>query len=238
MAKLTTDYYFKARIDNLLIYPLCNMMVMRTISGFTKETRNTHQKYENCTRSANEFGRVSSLCKQVRTALAAILPKQNNLAVVNSFTKKIREILECDLTNTRGERTLANALATENGRQLLKGYEFNPDTNIAFDYVLTDNAVTINTKNIKFPKGINHIGFRMHRLAFDFETGANEMVSGEWVLKNKKNLKAAIEMTTPIIPAATGVVFTILEVQFYDGNGSYAPMVEDGEKSVMLVRLK
>lgn len=121
---------------------------------------------------------------------------------------------------------------------MLKGYEFNPDTNIAFDYVLTDNAVTINTKNIKFPKGINHIGFRMHRLAFDFETGANEMVSGEWVLKNKKNLKAAIEMTTPIIPAATGVVFTILEVQFYDGNGSYTPMVEDGEKSVMLVRLK
>ena len=237
MAKLTTDYYFKARIDNLLIYPLGTMMVMRTSSGFTKESRNTQPKYENCTRSANEFGRVSSVCKQVRIALAGILPKQNNLAVVNSFTKKMREVLEYDRTSVRGERTLANALATENSRQILKGYEFNPDTNIAFDYSLTDDALTITPATIKFPKGKNHIGFRLHLLAFDFVTGENELVSGEWVIENKKDLNEAIEMAMPTLADATGVVFTILEVQFYYANGKDVRMVEDGGKRVLVVEI-
>lgn len=238
MARLHTDNFFKGRVDDFLIYRLHDMMILRTISGFTTETLEMDPKYELSRKNASEFGRVSSVCKQVRVALNGILPKQNNLAVVNSFTKKMRAVMEYDRTSARGERTLANALATEEGRQLLKGYEFNPDTNIAFDYVLTDNAVTINTKNIKFPKGINHIGFRVHRLAFDFANGENELVSGEWLMVNKKDLNEAIEMAMPTLPDAIRVVFTILEVQFYDGNGSYAPMVEDGEKSVMLVRLK
>ena len=93
MARLITEDYFKARIDDLLFYRYRNMMVVRTISGFTKETRTTAKKYDNCTRSAMEFGRVSALCKLLRVALNGILPKQNNLAVVNSLTKKMREAL-------------------------------------------------------------------------------------------------------------------------------------------------
>ncbi|UPT70762.1 MAG: hypothetical protein M0D53_17160 [Flavobacterium sp. JAD_PAG50586_2] len=88
MTKLDTNDFFKATVDNLFFYRYGDMMVVRTASGFTKETRTTNPKYENCTRSANEFGRVSSLCKQVRLALSGILPKQNNRAMVYSFTKK------------------------------------------------------------------------------------------------------------------------------------------------------
>lgn len=120
---------------------------------------------------------------------------------------------------------------------MLKGYEFNPDTNIAFDYVLIDNAVNVNTNNIKFPKGIHHIGFRMHWLAFDFETGANELVSGEWLMVTKKDLNAVIEMAVPTLADTIGVVLTIFEVQFYCVNGSFVPMVEDGGKRVLVVEI-
>ena len=233
MAKLTTDFYFKARIDDLLIYPLNTLMIMRTVSGFTSETLRTEPKYENCWKSANEFGRVSSLCKQVRVALAGILPKQNNLAVVNSFTKRMREILEYDRTSARGERQLSKALATESGRQQLKGYEFNPDTCIAFVYSRTGNSITINTDNIKFPKGIHRIGFRMHQLTFDFATTENVLVSGDWVYESN-----VVALELPTLPESNGIRFTILEAQFYDYiNGVYVSIPEDRGKRVTLVEV-
>lgn len=220
MAKLSTDDFFKATVNNLLFYRYRNTMIVRTVSGFTKETRVNDPRYQNCTHSANEFGRVSSLCKQVRLALSAILPKQNNLAVVNSLTKIMRKVLEHDTINQRGERQLTNALATETGRQLLKGYQFNPDTTIALDYVLTNDSLTVTPKDLKFPKGLKHLGFRAHQLAFDFETGESALVSGEWVLENKE-----LVLTLPTLSHITGVEFTILETQIYD----------DGSKSVIMV---
>ena len=89
MAKLSTDIYFKARIDDFLIYPLRTMMILRKISGFTTEALETDPKYELSRKNASEFGCMSAVCKQIRLALKEILPKQNNLAVVNSFTKKL-----------------------------------------------------------------------------------------------------------------------------------------------------
>ena len=209
------------------------MMVVRTISGFTKETRNSDPKYENCNRSANEFGRVSSLCRQVRVALYGILPTQNNLVVVNGFTKKMREVLTCDTTNPKGDRQLANALATPEGRQLLEGYGFNPDTTIALDYTLANNLLTIKPGNIIYPTGINHIGFRVHELAFDFATAESKLVSGDWVFGS-----GTINLAVPNLSNATGVLFTLLEAQFYDyANGGYLPMANDRGKKVAVVEV-
>lgn len=231
MAKLDTNDFFKATVDNLFFYRYGDMMVVRTASGFTKETRTTNPKYENCTRSANEFGRVSSLCKQVRLALSVILPKQNNRAMVYSFTKKMRQVLEHDTTNARGERQLSNALATEAGRQMLIGYEFNPDTTIKLDYTLHKDSLTVNTNNLKFPTGINHLGFRLHQLAFDFTTGENTLMSGEWVFSSGK-----VVLGLPDLGDANGVRFVILEAGYFDCvDGGFVEVVEDGGKSVGVV---
>lgn len=231
MAKLDTNDFFKATVDNLFFYRYGDMMVVRTASGFTKETRTTNPKYENCTRSANEFGRVSSLCKQVRLALSGILPKQNNRPVMYSFTKKMRQVLEQDTTNARGERQLSNALATEQGRQMLKGYEFNPDTTIKLEYTLHEDSLTVNTDKIKFPKGINNLGFRLHQLAFDFATGENSLVSGEWVVESGE-----VVLGLPGLGDVNGVRFVILEAGYFDFvDGEFVAVVEDGGKSVGVV---
>jgi hypothetical protein len=231
MAKIDSTEQFKGRVGNILVYPYRNMMVLRTISGFTSDTLKTSPKYENCRKSANEFGRISALCKQLRVTLFGILPKHNKMTVVYSFTKKMRAVLEYDTINIKGERQLANALATENGKQQLKGYEFNPDTTIALDYVLTTDSLTVKPAAITYPKGIKHIGFRVHSLAFDFTTFESALVSGDLVIENE-----TVTLDLPAMPDTAGVVFTILEAQFYDCiNGDFVPMVEDGGKSVLIL---
>lgn len=233
MARFYTNDFFKARVDNLLFYRYRDMMVVRTISGFTKENRRTESKYANCTRSANEFGKVSSVCKQMLMALSSILPKQNNLTVVNSFTKKMRQILECDTINTRGERNLASALSNPEAKEMLLGYEFNPDTIITFGYTLHENLVTINANALKFPKGIKHIGFKIHQLAFDFTTGENELVSGEWVFGNGN-----LVLDVPSLDDGNGLKFILIEAQYFDCiDGKFQPIIEDSEKRVVVIAI-
>jgi hypothetical protein len=235
MAKIDTDEHFKGRDGNLLFYPYRNTMIVRTISGFTSEALKASPKYENCRQSANEFGRVSALCKQIRLALAGVLPKQNNLAVVYAFTKKMREAMNFDTTNPRGERRLADALATEEGRQFLKGYEFNPDADTVLDYALNYHSIQLNTDGISFPKGADVVGFRLHRLAFDFGTTANALAGTDWTLEQKTNFHNEVSIDLPIQPNADGLIFTILETQFYAyTKGTYEP-VEDRGKSVKIV---
>lgn len=78
----------------------------------------------------------------------------------------------------------------------------------------------------------------MHHLAFDFATGANALVSGDWVMESKSTLRKTTTMTLPTKPDASGLVFTLLEIQFYNyTEGSYVPMVEDRSKSVVIVEV-
>ncbi|UPT70761.1 MAG: hypothetical protein M0D53_17155 [Flavobacterium sp. JAD_PAG50586_2] len=140
----------------------------------------------------------------------------------------MRQVLEHDTTNARGERQLANALATEAGRQLLKGYEFNPDTTIKLDYTLNEDSLTVNTNNLKFPKGINHIGFRLHQLVFDFTTGENMLVSGEWVFSSDN-----VVLDLPGLGDVNGVRFLILEAHFYSDSNEM--LLDDGGKSVTIM---
>jgi hypothetical protein len=236
MAKLLTKEFFKARLDNFLAYPLKGRMILREISGFTTEALKNSPQYENCRQTASEFGRMSASCKHVRIALKAILPRQNNLAVVNAFTKTMRLVLKCDIQNERGNRQLANAINTQEGRRLLLGYAFNPDTKIVLDTTLLDNTLQINSIEISFPKNANNVGFRVHNLVFNFTTENYELLSTDWSFESKATLPETLVLNLPSLPNTEGTLITLLETQFYKvTKKGILPVVDDKSKSVLLV---
>ncbi|MCF6132223.1 hypothetical protein [Flavobacterium wongokense] len=235
MGKIITDKLFKAREGDLLFYPCNDMMIVRTISGFTSETLKQSPKYENCRQTANEFGRLSKQCKYFRLALTGILPKENNWAVANALTKKMREVLNCDTINERGERQLEKALASEDGRKQMTGYEFNPDVQTFIEHTLHEDSIQLNSKSINFPKGVNVVGFRLHRLAFDFDANANALTSTDWIIKNKADLMDVVVIDLPLQPDNSAILFTLLETQFYVYEKAGYQQLEDGSKSVRVV---
>lgn len=84
------------RVENLVIYPTRYGIIIREKSGFTKEELATSEKYANYRKNAREFGRFSSSCKCLRILLAELLPKENNLAIVNGLNKKMHAVLYHD----------------------------------------------------------------------------------------------------------------------------------------------
>jgi len=237
MAKIT-DFEGKVpkRIGNHVVYTLDGDLVVRANSGFTSKALQTDPKYALSRKNASEFGRVSSLCKGVRMALKDILPKKHNLAVVNSFTKIMREVMTYDVVATSGERHLTQALQHEAARGLLQGYNFNPNCSIDVPCSLEGNQLAVSTDPIVVPEGANCVGFRAVVLAFDFETGASQLGTGHWLLYGSTRLQDRIVLELPELVPQGGVVFRLLEVQFYvEEEGSYLPCADDRSKAVVIV---
>lgn len=216
MAKIT-DYSddLPKRIGNLVVYKLHDYFIVRTQSGFTSEALLNDTKYAKIRNNATEFGNVSSLSKAIRMALALLLPKTNTLAVVNSFTKKMRELMNYDLVSDSGKRNLAEALRNPAGRAVLKDYDFNPDSHLDFEYTLNQNLITLDTASIVFPKQSSRIGFRTHVLSFDFTSRENQLESTAWHSYNKSELPQRIELPLAGIAETERIKFTLLETYFY-----------------------
>ena len=236
MAKVIVEGKFPKRIGNYVLYPLASDIVMKKKSGFTREALKTSPKYELSRRNASEFGRLSSTCKELRLALKDYLPKKNNLLVVNALNKKMRQLLVFDTTSVRGERTLANAMASIEGRSQLKGYHFNPVVNGANTTTFNADKLQVSTSGIDFPDGATSAGFAVVTLVFDFDTKASSLSESKKHFFNAITLPDLIELEVPKMEHTNGVLFTILVVEFYiQEDGGYVPLVNDGNKVVMIV---
>lgn len=216
MAKIISfeGKYFP-KVEGYAIYPLGNDLIIRAHEGFTSEKLNSLSQYEVCKQNASEFGRVTSLCKQFRVAIKPYLPVKNNLLIVNSFTKKMRAVMVCDVTATRGNRTLANALATNEGCLLLKHYAFNPVLNWSLNATFKGTSVHIQTDSIVFPDGSNCVAFRLIDMVFDFETAAYSLREHYLSFYDCFSLTNEVVLAVADSISAKGTAFTLLEVVFY-----------------------
>lgn len=236
MAKITVDGPFPRRIDDYVLYKLDDQIIMRATSGFTSEALKTATKYALSRQNASEFGRLSSICKALRLALKDYLPKQNNLLVVNSLVKKMRQLLVYDCVSVRGERTLANAMATVEARAQFKGYSFNPVAVGAFKTVFNAESVAIATANIIIPEGATSVAFTLVSLVFDFDTKASFLTESQHHFYGLTALPDVVELVVPKIERVSGELFTIMVVAFYfqDETG-FVPLKDDSSKVVLVL---
>lgn len=236
MAKVTVEGKFPKRIDDYVLYKLGDQIIIRANSGFTSKALKTSPKYALSRQNASEFGRVSATCKQLRLALSGFLPKKNNLAVVNTLTKKMRQVLVFDTLAVRGERTLAKAMTTIEAQNQLRGYHFNPETEISLDYSIANHQLQFITDRITFPDGATSVGCIVLTLDFNFDTCESSLSEGNNYFYNCARLPDSITIEMPKTEVSNGVLFTILVLDFFkEMDGGYLPLENDRSKVVMIL---
>ena len=221
----------KRILDQYVLYKLGEELIIREISGFTSKELLHSAKYANCRKNASEFGRVSKACKGLRVLLAGILPKHNNLAVVNALTKHMRSLLVYDTQHPRGERTLASALTHEEAIRKLKGYAFNPLAPLPFGYKVEDNQLELN--DITLPEGVSWVGFRLHVVAYDWDTFEGTLHSGGWHFEQQ--FTTGLSNGFPKVEVEPRKALYILELHYFEEtDGAFLP-VRTEEKGVWVV---
>jgi hypothetical protein len=163
--------------------------------------------------------------------LAGILPKHNNLAVVNALTKHMRSLLVYVTQHPRGERTLASALTHEEAIQKLKGYAFNPLAPVPFDYKVENNRLEL--FDITLPEGVSWVGFRLHVVAYDWDTLDGTLHSGGWHFEQQ--FTTGLSYGFPKVEVEPRKALYIVELQiFEETDGAFLP-VRTEEKGVWVV---
>ncbi len=221
----------KRIFNNYLIYKLGEDLIIREKSGFMTEELLKSAKYANCRKNSSEFGRVSKACKGIRVLLNGILPKNNNLVVVNSLTKHMRSLLTYDTKHIRGERTLASALEHAEGNRIFNGYSFNPMTSVHFSTAVVDERLEL--RDITLPEGISWVGFRLHAVAYDWDSFEGKLYSGGWHFEQHGT--EGLSYGFPKVDAENKNLVFIIEVQFFtEKDGAFIPVLIE-EKGVFVV---
>lgn len=224
----------KRILDNYVIYNLGEDLIIREKSGFTREALLRDAKYANCRRNSSEFGRVSKTCKGIRVALAGILPKNKNLAIVNSLTKFMHSLLTYDTKHIRGERLLATALEHEEGKRLFKEYSFNPFASMHLPAKVVNGQFEVGDCTV--PQNVSWLGIRLHVLAYDWESFTGKLYSGGWYFEQL--LSQGLLYNFPKVETENRNLVFIAEVLFFnEKEGAFVPIRME-EKGVFVVDYK
>lgn len=221
----------KRILKGFVMYESHGVLIIREKSGFTKEALLHSAKYENCRKSSSEFGRVSKACKGIRLALEGILPKKNNLLVVNSLTKFMYSLLTYDTIHVRGERILATALDHEEGKRLFKEYSFNPLASIHLPLKVVNGQLEVGECEV--PPNVSWLGIRLHVLAYDWETFTGTLYSGGWYFEQQLT-QGALYHFPKVAAENTNLVFMVEVLFFNEKEGAFVP-VRTEEKGIFVV---
>ncbi len=111
-------------VGDLVFYTLNGKNVVRKKSGFNKSAFKKNPSYEKVRQNSSEFGHCSKMGKMIRKSLEVYVKETGDPLLYQKFAKMMTAIKDLDTTSERGKRTVENGLKTEEGRKLLRDFQW------------------------------------------------------------------------------------------------------------------
>lgn len=140
-------------VGDLVFYNLNGKNVVRKKSGFNKTAFKKNPSYEKVRQNSSEFGHCSKMGKVIRGCLDFYIKKAGDPLLYQKFAKLMTEIKDLDTVSKRGERTVEFGLHTEEGKKILKDFQFGEIKNIKSEVEIKNQVLLIN-ENIEARKAI------------------------------------------------------------------------------------
>lgn len=222
MGRLKGLLKITGQFDGLSFYELNGKIVVRKSGGFDGKAIKSKPNYERTRENASEFGMVVQTGKEMRLALHPILKRIHSSYLHNHIVKKLHEIMRCDTVSERGKRTVALGLQTEEGRQLLDGFEFNQAVPLssmvvsAFEALPEEGRLVfpdLRKEAIRFPEYATHIGLQFGVLWFDAEKESFTLAMGDKMVLPKTGFISSQTLSVATTEA-TGMPIGLLFSEF------------------------
>ncbi|AZB11932.1 hypothetical protein EG344_23205 [Chryseobacterium sp. G0162] len=143
MATYESLIKIKGSVGDLVFYTLNGKNVVRKKSGFNKTAFKKDPSYEKVRQNSSEFGHCSKTGKIIRNSLELYLKETGDALLYQRFAKLMTEIKNLDTISERGKRTVENGLKTEEGKKLLKSFQFGEIKNVLTEVEHQDHSLRI-----------------------------------------------------------------------------------------------
>lgn len=248
MAKLKGIIKLEGTLDNLTFYKGQDGYLVKTKGGVSKERIQNDPAFERTRENGSEFGSSASSGKLLRTSLRNLMIRAKDNRVSSRVTQKMTQIKNFDTTSVRGQRNVSMGLSTPQGKETLKGLDFNKRamlSNVLFAPFTLDGTtgeITIPNltpaNDISYPSGATHVSFTSAFLRLDFETSENTI---EYSPTLNIPIDTASETQTLIpagVPTSIGHNIYVLLVEFFQEiNGVQYPLKNDAYNVLNIVEV-
>lgn len=248
MAKNRSILKIEGTLDEMTFYKSKDGYLVRTKGGVSKNRIMSDPAFARTRENGSEFGHIAQMSKLLRRSILELLQDAKDSRLHSRLVKRLALVKNQDLTSARGMRTVGNGLVSVEGKEVLKGFNFN--ANSPLDRILLKDF-TLDTvtgeiqlfdfnllQHILVPEGTTHIELRCGFLNLDFGSGVKDL-SMSPAVNLALGSAANTQTLTPVsIPTGTGNSLYFLKVSFFqEVNGIQYPLRNGMFNSLELVEI-
>lgn len=245
MAKLSSLLKIEGTLDGMTFYKGKDGYLVRTKGGVSKSRIQNDPAFIRTRENGTEFGHVAKSGKTLRQALTPLLADVKDGRLVSRLTKTLNLVKNADTTSTRGNRQVGIGIATTEGQNAIKAFDFNQNAqldSILLTDVVLDTAtggVLISNLNplqqINPPSGATHVSFTAAVLNLNFQTGEKELVMSTEVNNPLNSTVVDINPIPASVPTGTGQTYFLLKLAFYQEINGTQYALNNGAYNVMQI---
>lgn len=248
MGRLTGFIKLEGTLDGLTFYKSQDGYMVRTKGGVSKSRIMTDPAYARTRENLREFGLNAKSGKLIRDSVGVLLNRAKDPKLSSRMLQLMNAIKNLDSTSVRGQRTVQRGMETAEGKQLLKGFDFNAKATLAsvlhatytVDTATGAIAITdfISQEQLSAPSSATHVSFRSAFINLDLATGTfDKSYSPITNTVIDQNL-TTVTLLPEQVPAGSGLQLYLLLVEFFqEVNGVQYPLQSGNYNVLNLVEI-
>ncbi|MCL1974360.1 MAG: hypothetical protein FWG54_06055 [Bacteroidetes bacterium] len=233
----------KGTMGDITFYKSIDGYLAREKGGVEASRIATDPAFVRTRENGAEFGNSAQAGKLLRDTLRTLSMNTSDSRVTSRLTKTMAKIKNLDTTSARGERNVATGLATPEGKQLLKGFNFNVKAPLgavlhaplrlaaADGEIIIDELSPLN--DVSIPQGATHLIFKGGYAVIDFATGNAALAISSPVRMEIVPDVDTVDLVPASLPAITGIKFLILCIEFVQEVNGADYSLKNGAYNVM-----
>jgi hypothetical protein len=237
MAKLKSFIKLEGTLDGLTFYKTMDGYLVKTKGGVSKKRIQNDPVFQRTRENNIEFGFNAKAGKFIRQSVGPMLQKGKDSRLSSRMLQLMNVIKNLDTISNRGERKVGIGLQTSEGKNLLKGFNFNIHSSLDFalqtDYTLDTNTGTFEIPelnplaSLRFPAGTTHARLSNSVVKLNFELSTFHYQYSNPIIFELSNSVIPIKLTPLEMPNMEGIQLHLLLIEFLQKvNGAYYPLLQ------------
>ncbi|MDP5097236.1 MAG: hypothetical protein NWP90_06070 [Flavobacterium sp.] len=241
-------FYINVTLHVLSFYKSKDGMLIRKKGGVDKSRIKNDPAFQRTRENGSEFGHNAKMGQLMRKSVANLLSLAKDYRVSSRMSQAMSQVKNLDFDSARGERKVWIGMESAEGKQALRGFDFNLNSpfNSVFrsQYVLDTVTGTVTianfnpATNLSLPQGATHASFSVSVASVDFELenyGTTYSPKENFAL-----VDGSLDLTlTPSgMPGGTGSTFFYFLIEFFQElNGVQYPLKNNSHNVLYLMEV-
>lgn len=248
MAKFDGIFEIQGTLQGMTFFKSKDGLLIRKKGGVSKKRIKNDPAFQRTRENGSEFGHSAKMAQLVRKSVANLVSLAKDFRVSSRMVQAMAQIKNYDLTSLRGDRKVWIGILTAEGKQSVRGFDFNLNSpfnsvfrgQYALDTATGEVAILdLNpSTNLNLPQGATHASLSVAVASVDFELGNYGTTYSPKENFRLTNSSLNLTLTPTAMPGGTGTVFYYFLIEFFQElNGVQYPLKNNSHNVLYLMEV-